>query len=144
MGLCQYVTFAFMHSPYLVRILFGMPSLHLFTFLMFFISCIYRSVPQIRPPFCNLSLSTKRRGGLCAGCDDFSRDYAPLPVPVKHDLIVGSGGGGGGGGVVRAKREASPSARRRDAPDATGRLTSFNVEGRGSRTPPRSSWRVHR
>ena len=46
----------------------------------------------------NLSLSTKRRGGLCAGCDDFSLDYAPLPVPVKHDLIVGSGGGGGGGG----------------------------------------------
>ena len=38
MGLCQYVTFAFMHPPYLVRILFGMPSLHLFTFLMFFIS----------------------------------------------------------------------------------------------------------
>ena len=41
MGLCQYVTFAFMHPPYLVRILFGMPSLHLFTFLMFFISCFY-------------------------------------------------------------------------------------------------------
>ena len=31
----RYVTFAFLHSPYLVRILFGMPSLHLFTFLMF-------------------------------------------------------------------------------------------------------------
>ena len=29
--------FAFMHHPYLVCILFGMPSLHLFTFLMFFI-----------------------------------------------------------------------------------------------------------
>ena len=28
-----------MHCPYLVRILFGMPSLHLFTFLMFFKSC---------------------------------------------------------------------------------------------------------
>ena len=41
MGLCQYVTFAFMHPPYLVCILFGMPSLHLFTFLMFFISCFY-------------------------------------------------------------------------------------------------------
>ena len=37
---------------------------------------MYRSVPQIRPPFCNLSLSTKRRGGLYTGCDDFSRDYA--------------------------------------------------------------------
>ena len=38
---------------------------------------IYRSVPQIRPPSRNLSLSTKRRGGLYAGCEDFSRDYAP-------------------------------------------------------------------
>ena len=38
---------------------------------------MYRSVPQIRPPFCNLSLSTKRREGLYTGCDDFSRDYAP-------------------------------------------------------------------
>ena len=35
------LTFAFMHYPYLVCILFGMPSLHLFTFLMFFKSCIY-------------------------------------------------------------------------------------------------------
>ena len=30
------LTFAFMHHPYLVCILFGMPSLHLLTFLMFF------------------------------------------------------------------------------------------------------------
>ena len=37
MGLCLMLTFAFMHHPYLVCILFGMPSLHLFTFLMFFI-----------------------------------------------------------------------------------------------------------
>ena len=37
MGLCQYVTFAFTHHPYLVCILFGMLSLHLFTLLMFFI-----------------------------------------------------------------------------------------------------------
>ena len=35
------LTFAFMHYPYLVCILFGMPSLHLFTFLMFFKSCCY-------------------------------------------------------------------------------------------------------
>ena len=33
------LTFAFMHYPYLVRTLFGMPSLHLFTFSMFFKSC---------------------------------------------------------------------------------------------------------
>ena len=38
MGLCQYVDLCF-HYPYLVCILFGMPSLHLFTFLMFFKSC---------------------------------------------------------------------------------------------------------
>ena len=37
MGLCQYVTFAFMHHPYLICTLFGMPSLHLFTFSMFFV-----------------------------------------------------------------------------------------------------------
>ena len=76
---------------------------------------MYRSVPQIRPPFCNLSLSTKHRGGLYAECDDFSRDYALLPVPVKHDLIVSGGWG--------------PNARWRDAPDASGRLASFSVEG---------------
>ena len=41
----------------------------------------YRSVPQIRPTFCNLSLSTKRRGGayINVGCDNFSRDYALPP-----------------------------------------------------------------
>ena len=36
--------------------------------------------------------------------------------------------GGGGGG----KHKASPNARRRDAPDASGRLTSFSIEGRES------------
>ena len=50
----------------------------------------YRSVPQIRPPFCNLSLSTKCRGGLYAGCDNFSRDYA---LPSDHEVIVGVGWG---------------------------------------------------
>ena len=49
-------------------------------------------------------------------------------LPVKHDLIVGGGWG--------------PSARRRDVLDASGRLTSFSVEGRGSRALPRSSWCV--
>ena len=38
------LTFAFMHYPYLVCILFGMPSLHLFTFLMFFKSLDRRVV----------------------------------------------------------------------------------------------------
>ena len=74
-------------------------------------------------------------GGVYAGCEYFSRDYNPQPpLPVKHDLIVGGGGGGG----QRRGREMLLS------PDATGTLTTFNVEGRGSRELPRSSWRVHR
>ena len=32
----------------------------------------------------------------------------------------------------------------RDAPDDSGRLASFSVEGRGSRALAQSSWRVHR
>ena len=39
------LTFAFMHHPYLVCILFGMPSLHLFTFLMFFIFLLFTGLP---------------------------------------------------------------------------------------------------
>ena len=96
----------------------------------------YRSVPQIRPPFCNLSLSTKRRGGLYVGCDNFSHDYAP---PSSTDKAWPHCRWG-----IRAKCEVSPSVTRKDAPDATGRLKSFNVEGQGSRALPRSSWRVHR
>ena len=67
---------------------------------------MYRSVPQIRPPFCNLGLSTKRRGGLYAGCNDFSRDYAPplLPVPIKNDLIVG-GDEGQAQGIAKHEAE---------------------------------------
>jgi len=41
----------------------------------------YRSVPHIRPPFCNLRASRKRRGGLYAGSDILSREYAPSSVP---------------------------------------------------------------
>ena len=60
---------------------------------------------------------------------DATISLAIMPsLPVKRDHIVCGGWG--------------PSARRRDASDASGRLTSFNVEGRGSRTLPRSSWRV--
>ena len=47
-------------------------------------------------------------------------------LPVKHDLIVGGGWG--------------PSTRQRDAPDTSGRPTSFSVEGRGRRALPRSSY----
>ena len=96
----------------------------------------YRSVLQIHPPppFCNLSPSTKwREGGLNAGCNNFSRDYA---LPSGHEVIVGGRG-------VGAKCGVSPSARRRDAHNASGRLMSFSVEERGSRALPRSSWCVH-
>ena len=42
MGHCLYVDLCFYAIiPTLFVILFGMPSLHLFTFLMFFISCYY-------------------------------------------------------------------------------------------------------
>ena len=40
------------------------------------------------PPFCNLSLSTKRRGGLYVGCNNFSRDYA-LPSGALRSKEVG-------------------------------------------------------
>ena len=43
------------------------------------------------------------------GCDNFSRDYA-LPSAGMKSLSVG------GGDQAPAKRGASPSARRRDAP----------------------------
>ena len=44
-------------------------------------------------------------------------------------------------GGTSPKREASPSV---DAPDVSGKMASFSVDGRGSRVLPRSSWRVHR
>ena len=43
------------------------------------------------PPFATLASVQNAGGGLYAGCEDFSRDYAPLPVPIKHELIVGGG-----------------------------------------------------
>ena len=43
------------------------------------------------PPFCNLSLSTKHREGLYAGCDIFSCDYAPPPpIPPNPEMLSGS------------------------------------------------------
>ena len=49
----------------------------------------YRSVPHIRPLFCNLSASRKRKGGLYAGSDILSREYAPLLVP-RLDVDIGT------------------------------------------------------
>ena len=79
----------------------------------------YHCVPQIRPHFCNLSLSTKCRG---AYTRDATISLAITPsLPIKHDPNVIVGG------------RWRPSTRQRDAPNASGRLTSFSVEGRESR-----------
>ena len=47
----------------------------------------YRSVPQIRPPFCNLSLSTKRRGAYTRDAT-ISLTITPS-LPIKHDSLGG-------------------------------------------------------
>jgi len=46
----------------------------------------YRSVPHIRPPFCNLSGSQKHGGSLYAGSDILSREYT-LP---RLDVDIGT------------------------------------------------------
>ena len=51
----------------------------------------YRSVPHIRPPFCNLNASRKHRGGLYAGSDILSREYAPFSGATTrcwHNIIL--------------------------------------------------------
>ena len=69
------------------------------------------------PPFVTLA-SVQNAGGAYARDAMISLAITPsLPVPVKHDLIVGGRWG--------------PSGMRRDAPDATGRLTSFRGEEAG-------------
>ena len=57
----------------------------------------YRSVPQIRPPFCNLSLIVENAGGAYTRDATISLAIRPS-LPVKLDLIVGG---------VEAKHEAS-------------------------------------
>ena len=91
---------------------------------------IYRSVPQMRPPFATLALVQNAGGAYTRDATIF---LAITPsLPIKHDPNVIVGGGW------------RPSTRRRDAPNASGRLTSFSVEERESRALPQSSWRVHR
>ena len=66
------------------------------------------------PPFATLASVRNAGGGAYTRDATISLAITPsLPVPVKHDFIVGG-----------------PSTRRRDASDATGRLTSFSVEGK--------------
>ena len=56
-------------------------------------TCTYMySVLQICPPFCNLSLSKKRRGGAYTRDATISLAITPSLL-IKHDLIVGGGRG---------------------------------------------------
>ena len=65
------------------------------------------------PLFCNLSLSTKCSGGLYAGCKNFSRDYTlPSDKAWPH---------------CHCWWGWRASVRQRDAPNASGRLTSFII-----------------
>ena len=67
------------------------------------------------PPLQSYSLSINVEG---AYTQDATIPLAITPsLPVKDDLIVGGGWG--------------PSARWRDAPDTSERVTSFSVEGEG-------------
>ena len=66
------------------------------------------------PPFCNLSLSTKHRGAYKHRMRQFlSRLHPPCWLSV---------GVGAESGVL-------PIARRRNAPDTSGRLINFSIEG---------------
>ena len=47
----------------------------------------YRSVPQIRPPFCNLSLSTNRKGGLICGMRHFLLWLCPPFRCPTHNFV---------------------------------------------------------
>ena len=88
-------------------------------------------------PFATLAL-VQNAGGGGAYTRDATISLAITPsLPTKHDSIVICHWG------VEAKRKASPNARRRDVPDASGRLMSFSVERRESRALTQRSWRVH-
>ena len=70
-------------------------------------------------PFATLASVQNAGGGAYTWDATISLAIMPsLPAPVKHDCRWGV-----------PKCEASPSVRRRNAPDATGRLMSFTVEG---------------
>ena len=74
------------------------------------------------PAYCNLSLSTKRRGGAYMWDATISLTIPPSLPGIKSLLV---GGGDQAWGI--AERE------RKDADNASGRLKSFSVEERGSR-----------
>ena len=87
------------------------------------------------PPFATLA-SVQNAGGACTRDATISLAITPPPPPPPPS--------GTDKAWPHCRWGWGPSTRQKDAPDATGRLKSFNVEGRGSRALPRSSWRVHR
>ena len=72
---------------------------------------------QYAPPFATLASVQNAGGAYARDAMIFLVITPSLPVPVNHDLIVGGRWG--------------PSGRRRDAADATGRLTSFRGKEAG-------------
>ena len=87
----------------------------------------YRSVPQMPPPPLFATLASVQN----AGGGAYTLD-ATISLVITPSLSVGRAWPHCRW-EVGAKRETSPSARRRDAPDVTSRLTSFSIEGWGSR-----------
>ena len=127
---------------------------------------MYRSVPQIRPPFATLAL-IQNAGGAYTRDATFSLTIMPslnqemfsdsvdagfvLVLPFHHRYLepdcVGVSMRVGRGWV--GKHEAWGVTERRMwgremLPTLAVRLASFSVEGRGSRVFSRGSWRVHR
>ena len=51
--------------------------------------CMYRSVPHIRPPFCNLSASRKHRGAYMWDLTFYLTNTPPLPGPCL-DVDIGT------------------------------------------------------
>ena len=95
MGLCQYMTFAFMHHLYLVCILFGMssllldtslklfflPSLHLFTFYI----CLQLLLQHFN--LADMAEGESKTALLIAVCFKANLYIAALWLP-KHTLIT--------------------------------------------------------
>ena len=105
--ICRDEAFLNLHSllyhPYLVCICFGMPSTHLFTFLMFFKSCIYiymKIAPFDSLVWGSLRLATKNGRGLTSSmllpCSITIIIYINILRSVKPDtkLIQYCGGSG--------------------------------------------------
>ena len=96
------------------------------------INCVTVVFCKYAPTFANLAL-VQNAGGAYTRDATFSLAIIPsLPVQnnlvKQEDLIVGGGTGSWA----------------QDAPNTSGRLTNFNVEGRGSKALSQSSWCVHR